>query len=162
MGFAMLVHKVLQDLSRRPGSTWAKKALAGFRISLARRNFLFSRSRALMRSRSSLVTPSRNPVSTSSLPTHSCSVCGTQPILGAIDSTAAHRDGYSPGCSCTMRPAHSPTSGETDGIFCSSLHLLKGKRPLKFWGNSSSDSAVPICELAVANSVKNRRCRIWR
>ena len=44
--------------------------------------------------------------------THSSSVCGTQPILGAIDSTAAQRDGYSPLCSCTIRTARSRTSGE--------------------------------------------------
>ncbi|OTP72858.1 hypothetical protein PAMC26577_19580 [Caballeronia sordidicola] len=35
-----------------------------------------------------------------------------QPILGAIDSTAAQSDGYSPRCSCTMRTARSRDSGE--------------------------------------------------
>jgi hypothetical protein len=30
-------------------------------------------------------------------------VAGTQPIFGAMDSTAAHSDGYSPRCSCTRR-----------------------------------------------------------
>ena len=44
--------------------------------------------------------------------THSCRVWGTHPILGAIDSMAAHREGYSPRCSCTMRTARSRTSGE--------------------------------------------------
>lgn len=38
--------------------------------------------------------------------------CGTQPILGAIDSTAAHSEGDSPRCSCTKRTARSRTSGE--------------------------------------------------
>ncbi len=33
-------------------------------------------------------------------------------ILGAIDSTAAHREGYSPRCSCTRRTARSRTSDE--------------------------------------------------
>jgi hypothetical protein len=44
--------------------------------------------------------------------THSSNVCGTQPILGAIDSTATHSDGCSPRCSCTSRTARSLTSGE--------------------------------------------------
>ena len=35
VGIAMLVNEVPQDLSRRPGSAWAKKALASFKISLA-------------------------------------------------------------------------------------------------------------------------------
>src|SRR5690606_12443683 len=39
-------------------------------------------------------------------------VCSTQPILGAMDSMAAHSEGYSPRCSCTMRTARSRTSGE--------------------------------------------------
>jgi hypothetical protein len=79
---------------------------------LARRSSLTSRPRASMRSRSSLVVPSRMPVSISCLRTHSCRVWGTHPILGAINSMAAHRDGYSPRCSCTMRTARSRTSGE--------------------------------------------------
>ena len=44
--------------------------------------------------------------------THSFSVCGTQPIFGAIDSMAAHCEGYSPRCACTMRTARSRISGE--------------------------------------------------
>ncbi|ABX19390.1 hypothetical protein Bmul_5726 [Burkholderia multivorans ATCC 17616] len=82
------------------------------RISLARRSSLTSRSSALRRSRSLLLRPSRCPLSTSSRLTQSSSVCGTQPILGAMDSTAAHSEGYSPRCSCTMRTARSRTSGE--------------------------------------------------
>jgi hypothetical protein len=65
-----------------------------------------------METSSQPVTPSRSPVSISFLRTHSFRVCGTQPILGAIDSMAAQRDGYSPRCSCTMRTARSRTSGE--------------------------------------------------
>jgi hypothetical protein len=39
-------------------------------------------------------------------------VCGTQPILGAMDSMAAHNYGYSPRCSRTMRTARPRTYGE--------------------------------------------------
>ena len=59
-----------------------------------------------------VVTPARVPVSISSRLTHSLRVCGTQPILGAMDSMAAHSEGYSPRCSRTMRTARSRTSGE--------------------------------------------------
>ncbi len=55
----MLIDKCLQDLVRRSSSAWAKYALARRRISLALRNSRFSRSRALMRSRSSVVGPGR-------------------------------------------------------------------------------------------------------
>ena len=48
-GLAMLVDEVLQDLSRRSSSAWAKNALASFNISLALRNSLTSRSRSLTR-----------------------------------------------------------------------------------------------------------------
>ena len=113
-----------------------KKALASFRISLARRSSLTSRSRALMRSRSSLVTPSRRPLSISSLRTHSCSAWGTQPILGAMDSMAAHSEGYSPRCSCTIRTARSHTSGENlfDFLFMapSSQRLEPPQNPGRF------------------------------
>src|SRR5690606_28484711 len=102
--------------SSRSSAAWAKKALADFRISLARRSSLFSRSRAFMRSRSLVAMPSRMPLSISLRLTHSSSVAGTQPIFGAIDSTAAHSDGYSPRCSCTRRTARSRTSGEN--LFC--------------------------------------------
>src|SRR6056297_6243 len=65
-----------------------------------------------MRCASAVVVPGRVPASTSARLTQSSYVCGTQPILGAIDSTAAHSDGYSPRCSWTMRTARSRTSGE--------------------------------------------------
>src|SRR3546814_1217245 len=51
--------------SSRSSAAWAKKALADFRISLARRNSRFSFSNALRRSRSSVVTPGRIPLLTS-------------------------------------------------------------------------------------------------
>jgi hypothetical protein len=81
-----------QSLSRLESAVefrLGKKALASFKISLARRSTFFSRFKAFIRSRASLVTPSRSPVSISSLRTHSCSVLGIQPNLGAIDSMAA-------------------------------------------------------------------------
>ena len=53
----------------------------------------------------------RAPLSTSDCLTQSSTVCGTQPIFRAIDSIAAHSDGYSPRCSCTIRTARSRTSG---------------------------------------------------
>src|SRR3546814_6253392 len=62
--------------SSRSSAAWAKKALAVFRISLARRNSRFSLSNALMRSRSSVVTPGRTPRSTSVTLIQSRSVVG--------------------------------------------------------------------------------------
>src|SRR6185312_2242051 len=111
-GVPMFVDEVPQDLNRRSNSAWAKNALASFRISLARRSSLTSRSSSLTRCASAVVTPPRMPVSTSCRWTQPSKVCGTQPIFGAIESTAAHSDGYSPRCSCTMRTARSRTSGE--------------------------------------------------
>ena len=108
----VLVDKCPQDFSRRSSSAWAKKALASLRISLALRSSLFSRSRSLMRARSSELMPSRTPASTSCWRTQSLRVWGTQPILGAMDSIVAHRDGCSLRCSSTMRTARSRTSGE--------------------------------------------------
>src|SRR5690606_35652505 len=102
--------------SSRSSAAWAKKALADFRISLARRSSLTSRSRAFMRSRSLVVMPSRMTLSISLRLTQSSSVAGTQPIFNAMDSTAAHSDGYSPRCSCTRRTARPRTSGEN--LFC--------------------------------------------
>ncbi len=55
MGMAMLVDKVSQNLSRRPDSAWAKKALASLRISLALRSSLFSRSSSFTRCASAVV-----------------------------------------------------------------------------------------------------------
>src|SRR5690606_37042033 len=98
--------------SSRSSAAWAKKALADFRISLARRNSRFSFSNALRRSRSSVVTPGRVPLLTSDRLIQSSRVVGVQPIFGAIDSTAAHSDRYSSRCSWTRRTARSRTSGE--------------------------------------------------
>jgi hypothetical protein len=112
VGIPVLVDVGVQDFSLRSSSAWAKKALAVRRMSLARRSSLTSRSSSLMRCASAVVVPGRIPASTSECLTHSSNVCGTLPILGAIDSIAAHSDGYSPRCSCTRRTARSRTSGE--------------------------------------------------
>lgn len=53
------IDKAFQFFKRRSSSAWAKNALAVFRISLARRSSLFSRSSCLSRSRSDVVRPSR-------------------------------------------------------------------------------------------------------
>src|SRR3546814_5416461 len=92
----MCIDEAPQDLSRRSSSAWAKNALASFSISLARRSSLTSRSSAFTRCASAVVTPSRTPLSISCRWTQLSKVCGTQPIFGAIDATAAHNDGYSP------------------------------------------------------------------
>jgi hypothetical protein len=42
----------------------------------------------------------------------SSSVCGTQPIFGAIESTAPYGDVYAPRCACTMRNERARTSGK--------------------------------------------------
>lgn len=93
--------KAFQDLKQGASSAWGRNVLASLRISLVRRNSLTSRSRTLMRSRSAVLTPSRSPRATLSRLTHFSSICGVQPIIGAIDSTAAHINGCSLGCSCT-------------------------------------------------------------
>jgi hypothetical protein len=108
----MAVDVGLQLLSRRSSSAWAKDALAVLRMSLARCSSLTSRSRALIRSRSLVLRPSRWPLPTSWRLTHSSKVCGTQPILGAIDSTDANSEGYSERRFRTRRIARSRTSGE--------------------------------------------------
>src|SRR5690606_10132600 len=84
----VLVNEGVQGLLRRrgagqSGSAWAKYALARRRISFALRSSRFSRSRALMRSRSSVVWPGRWPISVWCLRIQPCRVWGTGPILGA-------------------------------------------------------------------------------
>ncbi len=75
-GVAMLIDEGLQDLKRRSSFAWVKNALASSRISSVRRSSLASRSKALMRSRSAVRTPSRFPRSSLSRLTQSNSVCG--------------------------------------------------------------------------------------
>jgi hypothetical protein len=66
------------------------------RISFACRSSRFSRSSAFIFAAMSVVRPGLRPLSTSVLFTHSLSVCGVQPILAAIDTTAAQREACSP------------------------------------------------------------------
>lgn len=87
----MLINVGVSFFSSWSSAAWAKKALAVFRISLARRSSLISRSMALMRSRS----PDVHRRATSLRLTQSSNVDGTQPILGGIDSTAAYSEEYS-------------------------------------------------------------------
>src|SRR6478736_5553951 len=49
---------------------------------------------------------------TSAFLTHSCNVCGVQPIFDEIETTAAQREACSPSCSRTIRTARARTSGE--------------------------------------------------
>jgi hypothetical protein len=62
-----------------------ENALAGLRISLAWRSSLTSCRRSLTCCASLLVMPSRTRLSNLIRLTHSSSVCGAQPILGAMD-----------------------------------------------------------------------------
>ena len=100
------------SLNRRSSSASAEKGQATIRISSAWGISLTSRSNAPMRSRSSVLTPSRTPRSTSSRFIHFNSVCGVHPIIGAIGSIAAHVDGYSLRCSRTRRITCTRTSAE--------------------------------------------------
>src|ERR1700721_2636021 len=112
MRLAVIVDEGNQSLNRRSSSAWAKYALALRRISLACRGSRFSRSRAFSFVATSVGTPARTPLSRSAFFTHSLRVCAVQPILAAIDVTAAQRDACSRWCSWTIRTPRSPTSGE--------------------------------------------------
>ena len=85
VGIAILIDEVLQYLSFRSSSARAENALASLKISLAWRSSLTSRFNAFTRSCSDVVVLALMQVSTLSRLTHSLSVCGTQPIFGAID-----------------------------------------------------------------------------
>ena len=79
---------------------------------MAWRSSRFSRSSALSRSETSDGTPDRLPLSISAVLTHSCNVCGVQPIFDEIETTAAQREACSSSCSRTIRTARVRTSGE--------------------------------------------------
>src|SRR5262245_32945249 len=111
----MLVDEGDHYFGRRSSSTWAKKAAALRRISLARFNSKFSRSSCLRRSCSELVSPARFPWSRSACLTHLRKVSAVHPILLAIELIAAHCDSCSAWWSNTIRTARSRTSGE---YFC--------------------------------------------
>src|SRR5690606_28278484 len=114
---AVLVDEGVHFLWWRSSSAWAKYALANFRISLVLRSSRTSRSSSLMRCCSAVVAPGRTPLSRSPWRTHLRSVSPVQPILPAIDSIAAHCDGYWSFASKTMRTARSMTSGDNFGDF---------------------------------------------
>jgi len=88
-------------------SAWAKKADAVLRISFARRNSLFSFSRAFLRSSSSDVAPGFSPASIWVRLSHAFRLSGEHSIFAAIDWIACYCEGYSPSCSSTMRTARS-------------------------------------------------------
>src|SRR4051812_45691103 len=88
-----------------------------------------------MRCCSMVVGPGRAPLSRSPWRTHLRSVSAVQPILLAIDSIAAHCDGYWSLASKTMRTARSTTSGENFGDFLMSA-------PFSIEGASSKSGAV--------------------
>ena len=72
---------------------------------------------------------------------HSGSVCGAQPIFGAIESTASHGDAYSPRCACTMRNERARTSGKN---FFDLFMALFSRA-----GASSKAGAVQLIGLAI-------------
>ena len=132
----MLVDEFLQDFKRRSSSAWAKKALASLRISLALRSSLFSRSSAFICSRSDVVMPSRTPVSIWSRLTHSFRVCGTQPILGAMDSWRPTGMGIRLGALAPCEQRVRAPQVKTCLTSCSWLNPLREKSLLKTRGAS--------------------------
>ena len=84
---------------------------------------------------SAVVAPGRTPLSRSPWRTYLRSVSAVQPILPAIDSIAAHCDGYWSLASNTMRIARSITSTENFGDF---LMLA----PFSIEGASSKPGAI--------------------
>src|SRR3954469_13990386 len=89
-----------------------------------------------MRCCSAVVVPGRTPLSRSPWRTHLRSVSAVQPILEAIDSIAAHCDGYWSLASKTMRTARSVTSGENFGDFLMMAPILNRRSLLKIRGGS--------------------------
>ena len=83
-------HSVGHGLCRRSSSARAKYADALRRISFAWRSSRFSRSSALIRSRSSVVGPGRTPRSHAACLTQWRSVSPEQPIFSAIERIADH------------------------------------------------------------------------
>jgi len=90
-------------IRRRSSSTWARRADAFLKISLARCSSRFSRWSSFIRPRSSVVTPPRRSVSISLRRTHARTVSGVQPILPAIDAIA-------PTGTCARVRARSPSA----------------------------------------------------
>src|SRR5690625_804924 len=90
VGVTMGVNERRHFFGRRSSSAWAKYAEALRSISLAWRSSRFSRSSALMRSRSSVVGPGRMPWSRSACRTQLRSVSAVQPTFVAIEPRHAH------------------------------------------------------------------------
>src|SRR3954463_9619875 len=136
VGLTMLVDEGNHDRNRRSSSAWAKYADAFLRISLAWRSSRFSRSRVLIRSRSSVVGPARTPRSRSALRNQLRSFSPEQPILAAIERIAPYCVSCSPWCSSTIRTARSRTSGENGGVCFvmapSSQDLEPPENPVRF------------------------------
>src|SRR5205085_6305585 len=131
-------------LNRRSSSAWAKYADALRRISFACRSSRFSRSSALMRSRSSVVAPGRMPRSRSARRTQWRSVSPEQPIFSAIEWIADHCEVCSAWWSRTIRTARARTSGEYGGtrfvMAPSSQDLEPPENPVRFnFGSTGSE-----------------------
>lgn len=91
------------------------------------------------------------PLSTSTRLTQSSSVCGTQRIFDAIDSTAAHSDGYSPRCSCHILTARSRTSDEDLFLTRSWLHLSRVKASSKYEAIHHRNGEIEVLK-SISNS----------
>ena len=117
---------------------------------MALRSSLTSRSSSFTRCASAVVKPSRTPVLTSTRLTYSLSVFGLQPILGAMDLMAAHRDGYSPLCTCTRRTARFRTSGENFFDFFMAQSSQRFKPPQNT-GRFSIQGTLPVDILDMLN-----------
>ena len=147
---AVLVDECPHGLKWRPSSAWARKARARRMISLALRSSRTSRSSALTRAPSAVVSPGRWPVSRSCWRTQRRSVPGVQQILAAIDTMGAYCDPYALAASPTIRTARSITSGEYLGcffmtIFSQTMEPLQ--KPGRFNSGLRKQSAARIAAL---------------
>ena len=106
-------HHRSPQLPRRSRAAGAKYTDAVRRISVARRHARCSRSSALTRACSSVVTPGRCPVSRSVRRTHFRRVSAEHPILLAVEVMAPHCVSHSERCACTSHTARSCTAGAT-------------------------------------------------
>jgi hypothetical protein len=86
---AVVIDEGPNHFKRRSSSAWAKKALASFRISLARLSSRTSRSSSLTRG---ALEGSSAPALRSALAIQLLSVCAVQPIFWATDLMAAHSE----------------------------------------------------------------------
>ena len=126
IGIAVIVNESNYRRNGRSSSACAKYADALRSISLACRNSRTSRSSASTLSATSVGTSARLLLLTSAFFTHSCSVCGRQPIFSAIDTTAPiATDGAASGRKPSVPPARG-LRAQTCSPSCSSwLYLLR-------------------------------------